>query len=148
MKAEYTDEGCEAAGWGPFPNDSSDFAGAWTVGPYFKGARHSIAVSGIVVRPRAFVAVTRGRRRRDRLAPFKDPHVPCRASRLLYVPLVPSPRRDRRLNSSRLCPLVLPWRDPPTWLTSRPPPALCLIVVATIVVLRTSARRRRGHFSR
>ena len=23
IKAEYTDEGCEAAGWGPFPNATS-----------------------------------------------------------------------------------------------------------------------------
>ncbi len=39
VKAEYTDEGCEAAGWGPFPNATVATSTSWTVADYWLTSR-------------------------------------------------------------------------------------------------------------
>ena len=143
MKAEYTDERCEAAGWGPFPNATST---SLTAEAYSKahgqsgckcgmlyGLAHSslsheddvAAMSTSAQGPaRCSPCMVRvsvlslGPRRREQhrggAVPRQARRVlpslarrPRMSKRLLYVPLVPFPRRDRRLNGSRLAPLPL-----------------------------------------
>ena len=129
VKAEYTDEGCEAAGWGPFPNAT---------------------VATLVGLPLLPLGAHRREQHRGRAVPRQARRVlpslarrPCMSKRLLYAPLVPFPWRDRRLNGSRLCPLVpsLAGPSPTTGSRRAPLPVLCLIVVSTI---SSCYARRRG----
>ena len=93
-------------------DDSSDFAGAWSVYPYFVGA---LAVSSI---EDGLFLVKRAE------PPARLRGASCMSKRLLYVPLVPSPRRDRSTAHVRPPPLFS-LAGPSCWLTSRSLPFLC-----------------------